>query len=97
MKFIKSLAAIGKHVIFTWILCSMGIHGNTVVDQEANDALDDINVYIKLILHSKWLSIVPSPWMVNFLCINLKSVCSSSLSVKSGPSVFGEKIKLSKS
>jgi ribonuclease HI len=43
----------GKHVIFTWIVCHIGIHGNTVVDQEANAALDDINVHIKLILHSK--------------------------------------------
>ena len=36
----KSFVAFGKHVIFTWIdhIC---IHGNTVVDQEAKDALDD--------------------------------------------------------
>jgi hypothetical protein len=31
----KSLVAIGKHVIFTWIPSHIGIHGNTVVDQEA--------------------------------------------------------------
>jgi ribonuclease HI len=37
----KSLVAIGKHVIFTWIPSHIGIHGNTVVDQEAKNALDD--------------------------------------------------------
>jgi hypothetical protein len=37
----KSLVAIGKHVIFTWIPSHIGIHGNTVVDQEAKSALDD--------------------------------------------------------
>ena len=37
----KSLVAIGKHVIFTWIPCHIGIHGNTVVDREAKNALDD--------------------------------------------------------
>jgi hypothetical protein len=36
----KSLVAIGKHVIFTWIPSYLGIHGNTVVDQEGKDALD---------------------------------------------------------
>jgi hypothetical protein len=36
----KSLVTFGKHVIFTWIH-HIGIHGNTVVDQEAKDALDD--------------------------------------------------------
>ena len=36
----KSLVAIGKHVIFTWIPSHIGIHGNTLVDQEAKDALD---------------------------------------------------------
>ena len=36
----KSLVAFGKHVIFTWITSHIGIHGNTVVDQEAKDALD---------------------------------------------------------
>jgi hypothetical protein len=30
----KSLLVIGKHVIFTWIPSHIGIHGNTVVDQE---------------------------------------------------------------
>ena len=47
----------GNHVIFTWILRHIGIHGNTVVDKEATDALNDINVHIILILHSKELSI----------------------------------------
>ena len=44
----KSLVAIGKHVIFTWIPSHIGIHGNTVVDQEAKNALDDTvsNCYI---------------------------------------------------
>ena len=37
----KSLVAIGKHVIFTWIPSHIGIHGNTVVDREAKNALDD--------------------------------------------------------
>ena len=37
----KSLVAVGKHVVFTWIPSHIGIHGNTVVDQEAKDALDD--------------------------------------------------------
>jgi hypothetical protein len=40
-KFIKSLVAIGKHVIFTSIHSHIGIHGNTVVDQEAKNAVDD--------------------------------------------------------
>jgi hypothetical protein len=35
----KSLVAISKHVIFTWI--PSHIHGNTVVDQEAKNTLDD--------------------------------------------------------
>jgi ribonuclease HI len=37
----KSLVAIGKHVMFTWIPSHIGIHGNTVVDWEAKNALDD--------------------------------------------------------
>jgi hypothetical protein len=37
----KSLVAIGKHVIFTWIPSHIGIHGNTVLDKEAKNALDD--------------------------------------------------------
>ena len=37
----KSLVAIGKHVILKWILSHMGIHWNTFIDQEANNALDD--------------------------------------------------------
>ena len=37
----KSLLVIGKHVIFTWIPSHIGIHGNTVVNQEAKNALDD--------------------------------------------------------
>ena len=37
----KSLVAIAKHVIFTWFPRHIGINGNTVVDQEANNALDD--------------------------------------------------------
>jgi len=36
LKIYKSLV-IGKHVIFTWIPSHIGIHGNTVVDQEAKD------------------------------------------------------------
>jgi ribonuclease HI len=44
----KNLVAIGKHVIFTWIPSHIGIHGNTVVDREAKNALDDpvSNCYI---------------------------------------------------
>jgi hypothetical protein len=38
----KSLFVIGKHVIFPWIHSQIGIHGNTVVDWEAKDALDNI-------------------------------------------------------
>ena len=37
----KGLVAIGKHIIFTWIPSHIGIHGNTVVDKEAKNALDD--------------------------------------------------------
>jgi hypothetical protein len=37
----KSLVAIDKHVIFPWIPSHIGIHGNTVVDWEAKNALDD--------------------------------------------------------
>jgi len=37
----KSFVAIGKHVIFTWIPSHIGIHGNTLVDQEAKNALDN--------------------------------------------------------
>ena len=37
----KNLVAIGKHVIFTWMPSHIGIHGSTVVDQEAKNALDD--------------------------------------------------------
>ena len=33
----KSLVAIGKHVIFTWIPMHIGTHGNTVVDKEAKE------------------------------------------------------------
>ena len=33
----KRRVGIGKHLIFTWIAS----HGNTFVDQEANNALDD--------------------------------------------------------
>ena len=36
----KSLVAIGKHVIFTWIPSHIGLRGNTVVDQEAKNALN---------------------------------------------------------
>ena len=36
-----SIVAIDKHVICTWIPTHIGIYGNTVVDQEANNALDD--------------------------------------------------------
>ena len=37
----KSLVAIGKHVIITRIHSHIGIHGNTVVEQVAKNALDD--------------------------------------------------------
>jgi hypothetical protein len=37
----KSLVAIGKHVIFTWIPSDIGIHGNTVDDKEAKNTLND--------------------------------------------------------
>jgi ribonuclease HI len=37
----KSLVAIDKHEIFKWIPSHIGIHGNTVIDQEAKNALDD--------------------------------------------------------
>ena len=37
----ESLVDIGKHVIFTWIPSDIWFHGNTVVDQEAKDALDN--------------------------------------------------------
>ena len=40
-KIYKNLVDIGKHVICTWIPSHKGIHGNTVVDQEAKDALDN--------------------------------------------------------
>jgi ribonuclease HI len=36
----KSLVAIGKHIIFTWIPSHIGIHGNIVVDRKAKNALD---------------------------------------------------------
>jgi hypothetical protein len=41
LKFYESLVAIGKHVIFKWIPSHIGIHGNTVVDRKAKNALDD--------------------------------------------------------
>ena len=37
----KSLVPIGKHAMFIWIPGHIGIHGNTVVDQEERDALGD--------------------------------------------------------
>jgi hypothetical protein len=37
----KSLVPIGKHAMFIWIPSHIGIHGNTVVDQEDRDAFDD--------------------------------------------------------
>ena len=37
----ESLVAICKHAIFPWIPSHIVIHGNTVIDQEAKDALDD--------------------------------------------------------
>jgi ribonuclease HI len=37
----KSLVAIVKYVIFTWIPSHIGIHGKTVVDKEAKNALND--------------------------------------------------------
>jgi hypothetical protein len=39
---IKSPVVIGKHVIVTWMLSHIGIHGNTDVDQEAKNTLNDI-------------------------------------------------------
>jgi hypothetical protein len=33
--------SIDKHEIFKWIPSHIGIHGNTVIDQEAKNALDD--------------------------------------------------------
>jgi hypothetical protein len=41
-KIYKSLVAIGTHVIFTWIPSHIGFHGNTVVDREVKNALDDL-------------------------------------------------------
>ena len=41
MEIYKSLVAIGKYVMFTWIPSHIGIHGNTVVDGEAKNAWDD--------------------------------------------------------
>ena len=38
---LKTLVAICKHVIFTWIPSHIVIHGNTVVAREAKNALDD--------------------------------------------------------
>ena len=38
---VSNLDTIDKHVIFTWIPSHIGIHGNTVIDREANNALDD--------------------------------------------------------
>ena len=35
----KALVALGKEVVFFWIPSHVGIHGNTVVDQEAKNAL----------------------------------------------------------
>ena len=40
MKFIKALLLLVGHAIFTWIPSHLVSHGNTVVDQEAKDALD---------------------------------------------------------
>lgn len=37
----KSIVAIGKHAIFSWIPIHIDIHGNAVIDQEAKDTLDD--------------------------------------------------------
>jgi ribonuclease HI len=41
LKIDKSLVAIDRHVIFTWIPSHIGIYENTIVDQEAKDALDN--------------------------------------------------------
>jgi len=35
------LVDIDKHDILTWTTSHIGIHGNTYVDQEAKDALDN--------------------------------------------------------
>jgi hypothetical protein len=37
----KSLVAVGKHVLFTWMYSHLGMHGNTVVDEEAKGAFDN--------------------------------------------------------
>jgi hypothetical protein len=37
----KSLVDIGKHIIFTWIPCHIGINWNAVVDQAAMNTLDN--------------------------------------------------------
>ena len=37
----KALTTIGKEIIFLWVPSHVGIHGNTVVDQLAKDALAD--------------------------------------------------------
>ena len=52
----KSLVAIDKHVIFTWIPSHMGIHGNSVVDQEAKNALDytDFKPLIMKYILKRW-------------------------------------------
>lgn len=41
LKIHKSLVAIDKDFIFTWIYNHIGINGNTVVDQEVKDKLYD--------------------------------------------------------
>jgi hypothetical protein len=52
----KSLVAIDKHVIFTWIPSHIGIHGNTVVDHEAKNALDytDFKPLIMKYILKRW-------------------------------------------
>ena len=37
----RNLNILGKEVVFLWIPSHVGIHGNTTVDQEAKDALND--------------------------------------------------------
>ena len=53
VKIDKRLVAIGKPVIVSWIISHIDIHENTVGDKEAKEALNDINVHIILIIHSK--------------------------------------------
>jgi hypothetical protein len=39
----KSLVDIGRHIIFTWIPCHIGINWNAVVDQEATEQVMNLH------------------------------------------------------